>query len=487
VHGGVRIEHLAAAYMAGGVDDATHLDLLKALSDSGEPAAVRPLAHAFDECAAGRHFDETRFAARGVLRFAELQRAVDPAVATSLWSCFAAFRPSKNTSSINVVKDLQAAILATKDKSFGPKAVEMLSAPVTDPRDPAEGMDELQFWQATAVRLIGDLRYAAGVKPLVKAVLTPTKSDLSFPLRLALTKMPKDAEPLLIAALNGSDPELAALASAYPSKAWIPRLAEPLAYISRPAGRAAILAALEKADNDENRAILATELTHFPNEPSTVKAFLAAYRKVVPDATVNLMGGANARALMAQSVAAFFDPSLTKWLLDANAAARGEAADAMVPAALPSAIKLMTNASSKAVGNAVRAIPGKAIEKDMYASALAVLDRCKKDTACYLLALDAPVPASPPSARMGHVKAAWMAGIYGDSATRASLVAKLASTHDGSVRLAMMGAIDHLSPQGDVATAEKVEAIVDTDKKAGVHAATDEIYRVALKLRSRVP
>ncbi len=485
----VTVKDLATAYVNGAdLDNETRLALLKALAFSLDADAIPGYVRAFDECTAGRNFDEMRMAALGMMRLLRAETAVaDAVLAASVWSCFVSFRPSQNTRSISLVKDLVNAVMALEHPSLGPKAVEKLASPVTDPRDLAQGLDELQFWQATSARVIGDLRYAAGVKPLVKVLLTPTKSDLLFPVRSALTKMPKDAEPVLIAALNGTDPELAALASAYPNKSYLPRVAEPLAYISRPAGRAAILAALEKADTDDNWTMLATDLALFPSDASTVKAFLAAYRKVDPEATVALMGGGNARAILAQAAASFFDPSLTKWLLDENAAAKGDAADAMPPAALPSAIKLMTNASSKAVGNAVRAIPGKAIEKDMYTSALAVLDRCKQDKACYLNALDAPVPPSPPSARMGHVKAAWMAAIYGDAATRASLVTKLASTKDASVRLAIVQAIDHLAPQGDAASADKLDAIVLADQNAGVHAATDELAKTALRLRSRIP
>ena len=51
----------------------------------------------------------------------------------------------------------------------------------------------------------------------------------------------------------------------------------------------------------------------------------------------------------------------------------------------------------------------------------------------------------------------------------------------------MVEAIDHLSPQGDAAAADKLEAIVEADKKAGVNYANDEVYKIALKLRSRVP
>src|SRR4029078_13708886 len=128
------------------------------------------------------------------------------------WDCFAKFQPSKNTKSINLVKDLQNAVMVVKDKSYGAKAVEKLAAPVTDPKDPAQGMDQIQFWQNTSARLIGDLKYTPGVKPLVKVLMTPTKGDLIFPVRLPLTKMPKESEPVLISGLKGSDSDLAVLA-----------------------------------------------------------------------------------------------------------------------------------------------------------------------------------------------------------------------------------------------------------------------------------
>jgi len=55
------------------------------------------------------------------------------------------------------------------------------------------------------------------------------------------------------------------------------------------------------------------------------------------------------------------------------------------------------------------------------------------------------------------------------------------------VRLALLEAIDHLSPQGDKAAGDRLEKQVETDQAAGNKAGTDEMYRVALKLRSRVP
>jgi hypothetical protein len=481
------VEPLTKTYITGGLDEKTRKDLIKLLGDMGDPRASAAYAKAFKDFESGKNDDDVKYAAQGTTRLAQKGPIADQGLIDALWECFAKFQPSKNTKSINLVKDLQNAVMVVKDKSYGAKAVEKLAAPVSDPKDPAQGMDQIQFWQLTAARLIGELKFTPGVKPLVKVLMTPTKADLIFPVRLALTRMPKEAEPVLIAALKGTDPDLAALAEKYPEKAYIPRVAEPLAYISRPAGRDAVIEALEKADNDSNRTVLATELTHFPSDAKMVKAYLDAYNKVPPNAAIALLGGGNGHAIIAQAAENFFDPSLTEWLVKETAAAKGEAADAMPPAALRAAIKLMTSSSSKAVGDAVNKIPGQAVEKDMYKAASAVVDKCKQDAACYVGVLDSPVPSTPPTAKMGHVKAAWMAAIYGNAQTRTDLLGKVDKVKDSSVRLAMVSAIDHLAPQGDAATADKLEAIVEADKKAGVNYANDEVYKIALKLRSRVP
>jgi hypothetical protein len=481
------VEPLTKTYITGGLDEKTRKDLIKLLGDMGDPRASAAYAKAFKDFEPGKNDDDVKYASQGTTRLAQKGPIADQGLIDALWDCFAKFQPSKNTKSINLVKDLQNAVMVVKDKSYGAKAVEKLAAPVSDPKDPAQGMDQIQFWQLTAARLIGELRFTPGVKPLVKVLMTPSKADLIFPVRLALTRMPKEAEPVLIAALKGTDPELQALADKYPEKAYIPRVAEPLAYISRPAGRDAVIEALEKADNDSNRTVLATELTHFPSDPKMVKAYLDAYNKVPANAAIALMGGGNGHAIIAQAAENFFDPSLTEWLIKETAAAKGEAADAMPPAALRAAIKLMTTSSSKAVGDAVNKIPGQAVEKDMYKAASAVVDKCKQDAACYVAVLDTPVPSTPPTAKMGHVKAAWMAAIYGNAQTKSDLVGRVDKVKDSSVRLAMVEAIDHLSPQGDAATADKLEAIVDADKKAGVNYANEEVFKTALKLRSRVP
>jgi hypothetical protein len=479
------VEGLAKTYTAGGLDEKTRKDLIKLIADMGDPRGAPAFAKAFKDYEPGKNDEDVKFAAQGTSRLSTANKLTDQPLIDALWDCFAKFQPSK-AKSINLVKDLQSAVKTVKHPSWGPKAVTLLNAPVTDPKNPDQGMDQLQFWQLTAVQLIGDTKFTPGVGSLVKVLMTPTKKDLTFPVRLALHKMSKEAEPELIKALKGQD-AYQKLAEAYPEKAYVPLVAEPLAYISRPAGLAAIQEALTTAETDTNRTLLATYLTYFPTDPKNVKAYTDAYAKVAPNAAIALMGGANGHAILAGTAANFFDASLTEWILKEVANAKGEAADAMPVSALPAAMKLMTLEQSKAVGEAVNKIPGQAIEKDMFKSASAVLEKCKKDSACYLSFLDAPVPSAPPTAKMGHVKAVWMAVELHSADTKAKLLERVEKVKDGSVRLALLEGIDTLSPTGDAAAADKLEKLVETDRAAGNAAGTDEMYRIALKLRSRVP
>lgn len=478
-------EALAKSYIAGNLDEKTRKDLMKLLAEMGDPRAAPAFAKAFQDFEPGKNDEDVKFAAQGTSRLAQANKLTDQALIDALWDVFAKFQPSK-AKSINLVKDLQTAVKTVKHPSYAPKAVTMLAAPVTDPKDPAQGMDQIQFWQLTAVQIIGDLKFTPGVKPLVTVLMTPTKRDLTFPVRLALHKMPKEAEPVLIQALK-AEGDFAKLAEAYPENAYLPLIAEPLAYISRPAGREALVSVLEKSTNDQNRTALATYLTYFPTDAKLIKSYTDAYAKVAPDAAIAMMGGSNGHAILAGAAANFFDSSLTEWILKEVAAAKGEAADSMPASGLPAAIKIMTADQAKAVEAAVAKIPGQAIEKDMFKSAKGVLDKCTKDVACYLGVLDTPVPSSPPAAKMGHVKAVYMATMFKDDATKGKMIGLVEKIKDGSVRLALLEAIDHLSPQGDAAVADKLEKLVESETAAGTKAGTDEMYRVALKLRSRVP
>ena len=93
----------------------------------------------------------------------------------------------------------------------------------------------------------------------------------------------------------------------------------------------------------------------------------------------------------------------------------------MMPDGFGSATKLMTTASSAAVGTAIMAkLPAPSIERQMHKSAAAVLTQCKQDPACFVTFLDTPLAGNDIMARFGHVKAASMAAVNGNTATRAT-------------------------------------------------------------------
>ncbi len=483
----VIVEPLTKQYTGGTVaDEKTRKELMKLLADMNDPRTAPALAKAFRDYEPKKNEEDVKFAAQSTKNLANQGKLTDQGLIDALWDCFSKFRASQ-TNSINLVTDLHDAVLAAKHPSYGPKAVEKLAGPV-DPKNPESMRDQLMFWQMTAIQIIGELKFGAAAKPLVTVLLTPTKGDLRATARTALLKIPKEAEPVLIAALKGTDADLAKLGAEFPEKAHLAVLSESIAYISRNTGRDALLESLAASDTDQNRAVLAMNLVHFPAEAKTVDAYVAAYGKLPPAAGIGLMGGANGRGILLQASSLFYDPKLVEWVIKEKAAAKGDPAIEIAPGAMDAMIKLMKPDQAKSVGVVVGQLVGPATEKDKFAAASKALEKCKEDAACYVKILDEPIPSAPLSAKAYAIKACWMSAMLGNDATRQALLAKVDSVKDGDVRLALVEAIDHLAPKGDAAGADALEKIVAADKPSGnklLLQADDAVVKVALKLRSR--
>src|SRR3954469_22108959 len=119
-------EPLAKTYIAGGLDDKTRKDLIKLLGDMGDPRAAPAFAKAFKDFEPGKTDDDVKYASQGTTRLAKENHLTDQALIDALWECFSKFQPSKNTRSINLVKDLVTAVKTVKHPSYGPKAVALL-------------------------------------------------------------------------------------------------------------------------------------------------------------------------------------------------------------------------------------------------------------------------------------------------------------------------------------------------------------------------
>lgn len=477
---------LTQLYADGAVqDDETRQDLLALLADTHDSRSAPALAKALGEDPKTRP-DELKLAAQATTALAKEGKALDLRLVDALWDCFAKFRASESKS-LHLVTFIHDAVLAVKHPSYGPKAVEMLS-PAVEPKSPSARLDRMQFWQLTSIQVLGELHYGAAAKPLVATLLAPSKSDLHPAVRSALHRMPNEAEGPLIAALKGADPDLAKLASAYPDKAYVGVLAETLGYLSRNRGRDALVEALASADNDQNRTLLAMNLVRFPPERASETAFLVAYKKVDPKSYLPLLGGLNARASLLRASAHFYDAKLVDWLVKEKRAAREDVLDEVTSDALDSLIKLMKPDQVKTVGLEVGKLAGLAVEKDRFKAASKVVEQCNVDASCYVRVLDQPVPPSPESAKMGAIKACWMAAMLGNEITRKDLLGKVEKIQEASIRLALVEAIDHLAPKGDLAAADVLATIVRADLASGNplhHLVDHQVMKVALSLRSR--
>lgn len=484
---------LTKTYVSVALDEKTRKDLIKLVADTRDPRTAPALAKAFNEFEPGSTDEDVKFAAQSVMGQVTAGKLSDQSVIDGLWSCFAKFQASK-AKSINLVTDLHDAVLAVKDPSYGPKALAKIAVPVNDPKAPDESLDQIQFWQRTSIQVIGELKYAPAAKALVTVVLTPKKADLRATANAALMRMPAAAEPILVAALKGTDPDLAKLPALFEDKGFIAVAADSLSWLSRPAGKAAILDALAAADSDQNRALLALSLGHYPPSPDVVKAFLDAYAKMPANTTLAMMNDANAHGLLAQVSAQFFQPTMTDWLLKEVATVKGAEAYLLPFAALDSAIKLMQPAQVAKVGAAVKAAKvtdeEKKITQAKFDVAAAVVDKCKESASCYVEFLGQPIPSTPPTAAEGAVKAAWMAVELGagKSEVRNGLVDKLPQVKHAGARLAVAEAIDALAPVGDVGAADKLDKLVAADKATGdknLMMGDDAVVKVAARLRAR--
>jgi len=486
------VDPLTKQYTAGGLDDKTRTDLMKFLAETHDPRTQPALAKALKDFEMGKTDDEVRVSCESINAMAKAGVKLEQTVVDELWNVFSKFRLSKTTSQ-RLYQGLHDAIVTVHDPSYGDKAIEKLKVPVpavaSDTVDVVK--DQVNWWQLTSVQVISELRHAKAIPQLVAVLLTPTKLDLNATTRTALLKMAKDAEPELIKALRGQEP-YAKLGEPYKDKTHLAIIADALALLSRPAGRDAILSMLPAADNDTVRTGLAQALVQFPDDARSEPEFMAAYKKLTWNSSVELLGALKPRAALAQVSANFYDPGLTDWLVKETATAPDDASK-LLP--LEAALKVMPPNKKDEVGGALQKAGLKADilqpSKQMYDYASQVLGKCGTTASCYVGVLDEPIPSSPRTANMRAVKASWMAVVYGKSSaagTRGELLKRVDKVKDANARLALVEAIDELSPNGDTAAADLLEKIVQADQKAGdknVLMADDSVAKVALRPRAR--
>ena len=491
---------MTAQYTGGNLDEKTRKELMKSLGDMRDPRTATALAKALNEYDPGKNDEDVKYAAQSITGMVALGKPLDPSLVDALWSTFAKFRASQ-AKSINLLTDLHDAVIAVKSPTYGPKAVDKLAAPV-DLKSTDSQRDQIQFWQLTSIQIIRDIKFTAGVKPLVKVLLTPEKKDLWATVEAALMHVPKESEPVLISVLKGDDPELAKMSAAFgDDKSHLALAAYALAWLSRTGGRDAVYTAAGSLDNDANRQAFGMAIVKFPLDGRSLCVFRGLYDGIKGDTDADL----SARAAMLQASSQFYDPSLTGWLLKEIGNAKGDSATALQLPALEAAIKLMTPDSQGAVGSVATKLDSQmqkigsqqekgtaALLKSMYEGASAMLTQCQQNVSCYTKQVAEPITTGKDGGGNAKaIKSAWMSVIYAGSAkdqVRGDLVQKLDKVKNPGARLAVVEAIDRLAPNGDPAAAGIIEKIVEADKPSGdkmLLQADDSLVKVALRLRAR--
>jgi uncharacterized protein (DUF1778 family) len=488
------VEPLAKQYTAGGLDEKTRVDLMKFLAETHDPRTQPALVKALKDFEMGRTDDEGRVACESINAMAKSGVKLDPTVVDGLWEMFSKFKLSKAQSE-RLYHAVHDAVLSVHDPSYGDKAIEKLKGAVTPDVDSQK--DQLMWWQLTSVQLLSQMQDTKAVKPLLVALLTPSKTGtLGATIQFALLKMAKAAEPELIKALKGQDPDYAKAMEGFEDKAGLGVVAEVMAQLGRPASRDAILEVLPTADTDTVRTELAQALVQLPDDPRSIPAYLAAYNKLTWESSDKLMSLLKPRAALAQQSANFYDAAMLDWLIKEMKKAPDYSARLLQ---LEASFKLMTPEHKSDVADAMAKVKKEApadiynLTHQMFENAGSALDKCKTDAACYVSILDERIPSSSPTANWKAIKATWMTVIYGggpkSAATRADLLKHVDGVRNAGARIALCEAIDELAPQGDVAAADALDKIVAADAKSGdkdLIAIDNTVAQVAWRLRVRM-
>jgi hypothetical protein len=445
-----------------------------------------------------------KFAAEAVGAMAKSGAKLDKSVIDGLWACFVKYQPSK-TNSIQGTTAIHDAILAVKDPSYADKAIAAIKAPVTlDDQPSSQGTkkvnDQLEFWQTTSIQLLKEMKYKPAAKPLVTVLMTHNKLGLANLAQAAIQRMPNEAEPFLAAALTGSDPDLAKLQADWDPKTkdYIPIIINVLAYTSLDSAREAITNFIPQLDNDTNRAAAGQMLIWFPTTPALIATFKGIYAKLPPIADKGGSDTGQERAQLLGVASEFFDQSLGPWALAESANAKGTNMLSAKVGAIQSAVKLMGPADKANVEKALTNLENSGLSvkekqsvsdnvRSVFKYASEAVDKCSTDPACYVKVLEDPIPQTL-NANWKAIKAAHMAGVLGNDATRKDLIAHIPKVLNPGARLAIAVAINHLAPKGDNGDADALDKIVEGDtarKDAEALKGDDALTKVALMLRAR--
>jgi HEAT repeat protein len=480
------VQPMADRCVAGDLDERTNAKLIKFLSDSRDARAEACYIKVLKEWKPEAKESETnvRWVARAVGAM-KMKSAAAP-----LMDVFINLRVSKLKQEPELYRDVHDAMMSLADPAWESQLIDRLNRPIgADKKDVAALRDEV-YWQTTAAEILGHLKSANAVKPLIKVAISPQKADVALNAIYALIKIGKPSVAPTIALLRGDDKELVEYsktenmkAAAGPDgkapdsaakaaeKAYIGAAAIILAAIGREEATPALLDALDKLDkgDDLSRAIIARELVKLPKTPEILKAFQGVYEKTPTN--LSIPPGNGGRESLLESSGYFFDASVVPWIVKDALDLKGEAedVDSIRAASLTTCLKLMTPDqagdveklfSIKAQGpDGKPTTLGKAYEKE-YKITKDILAACGNKVDCYLSKAADP-NAQGQETQFTGIKALYMLGVFGTPDVPKKILDIMPKLSNPALRFTAVQVMDRLSPKGDTGLATSLQKIVD--------------------------
>lgn len=478
------------------LDENVRVSLIKLIAALRDPRTEPALAKALDEFGKrGLGGEDIKWAARAAADM-KLESLSDEVLAA-----FFKLRADSKEGA-GAYRDFNEAMLKMASKSWAPRLIETLEAPMEVPSPNEQNKDKItdfrnqQFWQTTAAQVVGEIGDPAAVEPLIKVVLDPAKANVAATAVLSLVKIGKPAVDRASQIVAGKDAAMSEFARDRARKAGGAAAAQAdpdvrsaaviLGTIGHPAAAPALIEALRSQKNEDTRAVITRELAKLPPSEPVMAAFREGFEGLSADATIP--PGHNAQQILAESAATFFEPSLVPWLIDRAKAAKGDedTKKATQAALTVSAIKLVSPEGVDAVKKAVQSY-GTQLERDVFAQTESLLNACKNKVDCYLAAIEKDENQDRKN-QFVAIKAAYMLGVLGDEGTRDELVKRMGNIYNAAVRFTAALAIDHLSPKGSAAAADELQKQVDANLKsadAEKIAGDAPVKQVIYRLRSR--
>jgi HEAT repeat protein len=472
------VEALTRTYVEqyAALDSKSRVTLIKLLASYRDPRTEPALKKAFEEFAkrpqTSKDEQDIKWAARAA---GDLKLA---GVAGPMVEAFDKLRASSMLGGVTY-KDFNDAMVLMRDKSWAGPLKTKLDAEIVRP-DSAKDKDLIDpyrdqlFWQTTSAEVLGWIGDPSSVEPLLRVLLDPSKGDIQATAALALVKIGKPAAEAAIKLLKGQDENLVAFHKRRMKEVTgeepkgTPHLATAalvLGTIGRAEAIPAMVEALKASEDEVSKAVIARELAKVPASQDAKDAFKAAFEAISVDTVVP--PGAPALEMLAESAAAFYDPSLIDWLLVRAEKATGTSVEAK--RGLQSAITVLVLKLAKpdqlAATKAAVEKYGTQLERDLYAKTDKLLKACGDRVSCYLEAIE-KAENQEPANQFVAIKAAYMVGIYGNEETRDELIARLDAVENAAVRFTVAQTIDRLSPKGSLEAAKKLRDIIEKNAKS---------------------